>query len=389
MTTAQRATPGRQALLDRRERLVGWHLTGVDVEGGELASHLGTQGIAGRIVMFDLPADLIDHASVSALEAGRYVPLVHGRAADPQRFAEHERALRQRGLRLAIADAAPGSPWLAQAGHFSHARLDLRRLPQAHRARYAAALRRHGPKLVAASVSDRETWRDALEAGFDLCEGQWFTQPASLEARTVAPIYGAVLRALSVVRAEAALPEVERALRADPTLAFRLLRYVNSAAFGLRSEVSSLRDAVNLLGFRPLGRWLGLALVTAQVDDGIGAALAGTAITRGRMMELLCTGPAHARDAGDAFMVGLFSVMDAILDMPMERVVQTLSPPPAVAQALLGRDGALGALLGAVEACERPDDPQAPVRLDSAGVDPGELGRAQLQALAWAEQLLQ
>lgn len=387
MTNPQREFPGRQPILDKRERLFGYRLRGLSLEAGEPERHLGPRGLPDLTLFVDVAPGEFDHPALARLEAPRHVAMAHGTLDDAADFTRRAGAVRRRSMRVGVTDAAPGSPWLGQLGNVSFARVDVSRLPHSHLARYAAGLKRLGPKLIAGGLHDRAGFKAALDAGFDFFEGYWFLHPETGESRSVAPVYGTVLRTLSLVRAEAALPQIERAILSDPTLAFKLLRYVNSAAFGLRTEIHTPKDAMNMLGYRPMARWLGLALVTAQVDAGVNASLSATAIVRGRMMESLRAGPHDAGDPGDAFMVGLFSVMDALFDMPMERVVETLSPPADVASALLQREGPYGPLLRLVQSCEDATPERTAALAADAGVDAGTLSATHLQALAWQTRL--
>ncbi len=375
----------RQPLVDRRERLHGFRLAGAAGAAALLRDEIGPTGLSDLVLLVDLGcAEVLDDWPRD-FDRIRWMPDIVGNLPADVDFAEHSKLLQRRNVRYAIGDAAPGSPWLGRLTDAHCVRVDVRRLPEGHLARYAAALKRQGPRVIAAGLESRAQAKMALDAGFDLLEGHWFTRPETLQARTVSPVYGAVLRALSLVREEADLRTIEQAVQSDPALAFKLLRYVNSAAFGLRSEIHSLRDAVNLLGYRPLGRWLGLALVTARVDAGPNSALAATAITRARIMERLAE--RTGGDSGEAFMAGLFSSMDALLDMPMQRVIETLSPPAGVAAALAERSGAYGAALALAEACERDDTAQLDTLAAAAAIDREQLARIHLHALAWAHKL--
>ena len=375
----------RQPIVDRRERLYGFRLSGAAGAVAVLRDEIGGTGIRDLVLLVDMRPAQVMNEWPRDFDRLRWMPLITGNLPADGDFADQARTLHRRGVRFSIGDAAPGSPWLGRLADAHCVRVDVRRVPAAHWARYAAALKRQGPRLIATGLETRAQMQQALEAGFDLFEGHWFTRPETYASRAVAPVYGAVLRALSLVRAEAELRTIEQALQADPALAYKLLRYVNSAAFGLRSEIHALRDAVNLLGYRPLARWLGLALVTARVDAGANAALALTAITRARIMERL--EQRSGSDSGEAFMAGLFSSMDALLDMPMQRVIETLAPPPGVAAALAERGGAWGGMLRLAEACEIEDTGLAATIAGALDIDAETLARLHLHALAWAYKL--
>ncbi len=395
---------GCQPLVDRQHRLVGYRLFGSGIDwaallqpltGGEDSERAGAPFANGAgaehahgLFFIDVDAASLVDSSLRSIDPRRRVLQVGGVPQDLRAFVERARHARGVRAQFSLFDGSPGSAWLAQIDLFDYVRIDVRGLPAGHLERYVAALRRRGPQVIATGLSNRADQRRAQDAGADLFEGYWFEQMDTGAAQGVAPIYGTVMRTLALVRSEAPFPDIEQAVRADATLAFRLLRYVNSAAFALPAEIGSITDAIALLGYRQIGRWLGLSLVTAKVDAGAQAPLAATAISRGRLMELLAQAGAEGVDPGDAFMVGLFSMLDTLLDMPVERVVKTLSPPPAVAQALLERSGPLGQLLRLVEACEDPSRVLLSELARALRQDAFALAQMRVQALDWAERQL-
>ncbi len=373
------------ALVDRRERLVGFRLAGAGASVSTLLAHVGASGIDGMLLFTDQRVAQLDDPALAELDPRAWIVQLVGAPGAAQELAARLAPHRSRGLRFSVADTAPGSPWLAHLSLATHARVEIGSLPAPHLARYLAALGKRGLKTVAGAVSDRQRFAAALSAGVDAVEGHWFTGLPADRSDAVPPLYGIVMRALALLRSDRDAAEVEQAIRSDPALAFRLLRYVNSAAFAPRRELGSIEDAIAMLGQRALARWLGLSLVTARVDRGAGAALAVTAIMRARLMELLSVGADQgASDAGDAFMAGLFSALDAIVGQPMERIVASVDPPQTVARALLERAGTLGALLELVLACEDPQSDRIDALIAGCGLQPAKLRRAQLDALRWA-----
>ncbi len=396
---------GCQPLVDRQHRLLGHRLFGSGIDWAALLQPLaGDEGFEGPGATFadgpgvsrphglffiDVDAGSLADSSLRAIDPRRRVLQVGGASRDLREFFERARQARGARPMFSLADGSPGSAWLTQVDLFDYVRVDARALPTEHLGRYLSALKRRGPQLIATGLTSREDQRRAQDAGADLFEGYWFERPETGASQGVAPIYGAVMRTLALVRAEAPFREIEQTVRADATLAFRLLRFVNSAAFALPAEIGSIADAIALLGYRQIGRWLGLSLVTAKVDAGAHAPLASTAISRGRLMELLSQSGVDGVDPGDAFMVGLFSMLDALLDMPVERVVQTLSPPPPVARALLERTGPLGQMLSLIEACEDPSRVRIAELAQALRLEAATLARLRVQALDWAERQLQ
>jgi len=217
-------------------------------------------------------------------------------------------------------------------------------------------------------------------------QGYWFARPAVIEARVLTPCPGQYPSNSSTrCASKPAQKTIEEVLKKDPSLAFNLLRLINSAGFGLRQEITSLRQAVLLLGLKKLFRWAAL-LLTATRASGAPSPLAHTAVVRGRLMELLALEIFSQEEADQAFVTGIFSLLDVMLGMPMEAALGLLNLPAAVVAALLRHEGTLGDLLTLAEACEMNDDAAFDRAAHNLRLTSPQINLAHLQALAWADQ---
>jgi len=197
-----------------------------------------------------------------------------------------------------------------------------------------------------------------------------------------------LLQLLSLVTQDADTRELEEIFRQEPKLSYSLLRLVNSAAMGLRTPVTSYAQAISLLGRRQLQRWLQL-LVYADPDniDGPNPLLQWAAM-RGRLMELafqqIKPPPELAIEPDSAFMTGIFSLLDVLLNLSMDDILAQLPVATPVKLALTERAGPLGELLRAVESGERKKYAAASETLTGLGIGCAEFAQAQLAAIDWA-----
>ena len=150
--------------------------------------------------------------------------------------------------------------------------------------------------------------------------------------------------------------------------------------------MQSIRHAVSILGMQPLYRWLTLLLVTAGGAPTM-PTLARTAITRGRLCELIGKGCLSKGDQDNLFIVGVFSLLPAFLEMPMEQVLERIVIPEKLVDALADRSGIYGPFLALTEAVESGDTAQLERLTSSLMLTPEQVSQAHLQALAWVEQL--
>lgn len=194
-----------------------------------------------------------------------------------------------------------------------------------------------------------------------------------------------ILQLMQMVQDNADVRDLEKVLKRDATLSYKLFRYINSASFGIEVEIESLRHAVSMLGYTPLYRWLSLLLAMTNTA-GFSPALLQAAIIRGRFAELLGQGLLSKSEAENLFVVGMFSMLDQLLGVPIQQVLRQISLPEAIAQALLSRDGVYGPFLALAEACER-EDGCASDFADALFMTDRSVNQAHLAALAWAQSL--
>jgi len=201
--------------------------------------------------------------------------------------------------------------------------------------RYANPRRR----LLAEKTETREEFQAARKAGFSYFQGYFFRKPEIVQAREIPANRINYLRLLQAISQPEADPrKIEEILKGEASLCYRLLRYLNSPIFGFRQEVKSVRHALTILGDREMRRWIRL-VTTLTAGQNKPTDLILTALTRARFCELISTKVNHG--SSDLFLVGLLSVMDAILEMPMGLVLDGIAVEPDTRAVLLGEQCSL------------------------------------------------
>jgi EAL and modified HD-GYP domain-containing signal transduction protein len=206
-------------------------------------------------------------------------------------------------------------------------------------------------------------------------------------ART--PDFDVIVELMRRIDAEASPDKLEEAISLDPTLAFKLLRYINSPAFGLRVEVSSFRHAVMVLGHQRLKRWLALLLASASKERDMKPVMFA-ALRRGLLMEELVRASAGTTDEqmrGEAFICGVFSLLDRMLGQPFAELLSTLPVPESVRIALIEGQGPFQPLLAVVAAVENESIYDIRQAAECLLLGENAINRATLRALANAAQL--
>jgi EAL and modified HD-GYP domain-containing signal transduction protein len=237
-----------------------------------------------------------------------------------------------------------------------------------------------GALLVATDVGDHAAFERCRELGFTYFQGDYFAQPRLFKARGVATAGLGTLRRLSELTAgDVSFEDLERIIASDIGLSLKLLRYVNSAFFALPRTVNSVREALNMLGVRTVRRWATVMAISSIPD--VPDELVALALRRAHMCEILA-GSALPEERETLFTIGLFSVADALLDVPMGEVLDSLPFSEEIQAALMRREGPKGELLAAVTAYERGEFPT----LSVPGSPVPSLAGAYRAALEWADE---
>lgn len=285
--------------------------------------------------------------------------------------------LSRQGYRLALDDFVyrpECEPLLRLA---DYVKLDVQALDADELAEHVERVRRHGARLLAEKVEDHAMLATCRKLGFDLYQGFFFCRPNLISGARPEASRAAVVNLISRLQdPDTGLAELEHLVSCDAALAYRLLKYINSAYCGMRTKVASIRQALLMVGTNLVRSWATLLLLS-RLGDGKPSELVNTALLRARMCELAGAGDLRHHD-GEYFTVGMLSVLDALMDMPMEQVVETLPFDTELCDALTERKGDLGTALERVLDYERG----APAGQEvSAGL--------YLQALMWATETRQ
>jgi EAL and modified HD-GYP domain-containing signal transduction protein len=202
----------------------------------------------------------------------------------------------------------------------------------------------------------------------------------------VPPDVNTVMTLISGVEKERPVAELESVLKRDPALAFRLMRYLNSPAFGLSVEINSFGHALMMLGYARLKRWL--ALLLASSAKGVNATpVMYAAVRRGLLMEELGREQGDAEMRGEMFICGVFSLLDRLLQQPFSELLPNVPVPERVAQALRGEGGPYQPYLELVRAIEQESVYDLREKADALMLGPTTVNRAVLVALRAARQL--
>lgn len=295
--------------------------------------------------------------------------------------------LRQLGYRFALDDYQNLPEYAPLLAEVEYIKLDVLAQPAQSIPVTVRGLRRSfAGKLVAEKVESKAMFDLCAAQGMDYFQGYYFAHPENIASRTINAAQLTVLELMNKVRTCEDLNQIEEPLRRDAALTVKLLRLVNSAAFGPSRQIQSVRQALALIGLHALYRWLTLLLATASLAS-TAPILGRAAVTRGRLCELLGRGRVDRNAQDELFVLGVFSLLEALVEVPLADILQRMPLPERLTEALLRREGPYGPYLALAEACEGQDVDRIAACSQALGLGSDEVNAAQLQALAWVEGL--
>lgn len=211
-------------------------------------------------------------------------------------------------------------------------------------------------------------------------------QAGNAKSRAGQPDMQAMVELIRQVDAAEPIEKLENTLKRDPSLAFKLMRYINSPAFGLRVEISSFRHAIMMLGYKRLKRWVALLLATASKDVNMKPVMFA-AVRRGLLMEELGRASSDEEMRSELFICGVFSLLDRMFQQPFSELLSSIPVPERVFQALAKDEGPFQPYVNMVRAIENESLFDFREAADALMMSVSEVNRAQLRALTAASQL--
>ena len=251
---------------------------------------------------------------------------------------------------------------------------------------YADALSQKGIKLLAMKVENHESFQELQNVGFDYFQGYFFSKPTVLSRKDIPANKLKYLEILKQVNVpEIDYGELAETIQGEMSVAYKLLKLINSAAFGLPKPVHSIKQALALLGGKELRKWASLISMTGMADDKPNE-LVINSLARGKSCELLAPHIGMISRAPDLFLMGLFSMLDGIIDRPIKEVLNDIPFEEDLKDALLGKPGRPRKILDLVLAQEMGLWRVLSYIADSLRLQENTLQDIYIEAIQWAEQ---
>jgi len=393
----------RQPILDRDKTLFGYELLfrdGVEnafpnIDGDEATSKM----IEGSQFAFGLDDFLGDKPGFinftletlvkkypSMLPKEQVVVEILETVQPGKRLLMECQQLKEQGYTLALDDYEHKTVWRHFYPYIDIIKIDFRttNIAQIEEIKQAITAFPH-IKLLAEKVETNAEFQQALEQGFSYFQGFFFSKPEMMQTRALSPSQLALAELLyETSKADMDLASIAEVFKRDVTLSYKLLRYSNSAIFRRRAEIETIKHAIVVLGQAELKKFLSL-LFTAQISTDKPAELMRLAMTRANFAESLAAlGKNVALEK--AFLTGMMSLMDAILDEPIDSVMEKLPLANEIKDALIHKTGILANYLQLIQCYENADWTHANQIITELKLDPDKIPDAYHHAVQWANE---
>ena len=297
------------------------------------------------------------------------------------------RQLKEDGYMLALDDfvSRPGLEPLIEMADII--KVDFLLSDSAERRKFAELFLPRGIQLLAEKVETTEDFDEAASLGYQYFQGYFFCKPQVVARKDVPPFKLNYLKFMQEIsRPELDFDQLEAAIKREMSLSVKLLRYLNSAAFGWRNEVASIKHGIMLLGEDAMKKWASLVALASMGSDKP-PELVVTSLVRGRFCELLGT-TANRRDLEtELFLVGMLSVIDALVDRPLTEVLEEMNVAPQIADALVSGSNPLGRFLALATIYEKGNWDELPAACAELGITEDRLPETYGNAIEWAEKV--
>jgi EAL and modified HD-GYP domain-containing signal transduction protein len=395
----------RQPILTKDEKVVGYELlfresaedNHFDADGETATTStidtlnvIGLDAVCdGRLAFINCTHQMLLGEFLMLLPPDRVVVEIQpGVPPDEDVLAACQR-LKQKNFRIALDNFVPNDPRQPLVPFADFLKVDIRRLSAAENVTLTVQYRDPRRHMLAHKVETREHQVNAEKQGFNLFQGYYFRRPERMRARHIPSCQASYLRLLQAISApELDLPALEDLIKHDASLCYRLLRYLNSPLLGVSSPVHSIRHGMSLLGERELVRWIRMA-TTLVLGQEKCSDLVLSSLVRARFCELLA--PKVEYGGSDLFLLGMLSLMDAILEVPMGMVVEGLALDAATKAELLGTKTGSGTALKPIYnlmvARELGEWEDVTTHARKLNLSLPFVNRAYTEALAWARQM--
>lgn len=297
--------------------------------------------------------------------------------------------LKQDGYLLALDDFAFAPEYMPLIELADIIKVDFRATPREERRQLVQRLQGYPIKFLAEKVETHDEFQDALEMGYSYFQGYFFCKPSVVSGKNLPGYKANYLHILQEInRPELEFSQIEEIIRRDVSLSYKLLKFINSSVFGFRQRISSLRQALTLLGQQEVTKWISLIVLKGVGDDKPGELILRSLI-RARFAESLAAAKMPKPQAANAFLMGMFSHIDVLLDRPISEILDEIPLDDTIKNALLEKElNSFSLLHQLIQTYEMGDWEAYSGYAQQLGIEERDVLKSYRESLLWAHELV-
>ncbi len=395
----------RQPLFDAKEKVKAYDLV-FSFEADELFTNsklrselpddirnsiYGLDGAKGAMslkeVSIEIKPDFILHDGISELSQKNIVLYIPEAFDFDKQYLESMKTVRDKGFKIALGPYATDDQYHDLVVMADHVVVDFKAKSESDLRIFPVWCKSKGIKTVAHNLVTREQFMLAKRLEFSYFHGSFFYKPEYVEKSEIPGFKLNYLRLLQEInQPNISFDTLDEIIKQDVSLTYKLLKYINSAAFGLRHEIESIKHALTLLGLNLVKRWSSLVAL-ANIGEGLPDEALVTCMIRGKFLEELGKNIGQGHRGDDLFFMGIFSMIDLFFGRPLEEIIKDMPLKTDIKLAILGRGGNFSDLLSMVKSYEDGDWDPLHAQAAKLGVTEERVPEIYFDTLDWAQKL--
>ncbi|MGC9462590.1 EAL and HDOD domain-containing protein [Vibrio genomosp. F10] len=392
----------RQPILDRDRKTIGYELLFRDGPNNcfpEIDSNLATSRLLSdhflsthystlgeHLGFVNFPYQSLINRVPSLFPVDNLVVEVLEDCLPTDELLEAIKDMARQGYKIALDDFVPSKEWKAFLPYISIIKFDIRALPIAKTRVFIEKIKDTKIRFLAEKVETHEEFEQAKEAGYHYFQGYFFSKPEIIQRKALEPSFVTLIQLCKeVAKDDINYASIEDLVSSDLTLSYKLLTFVNASST-VSSKITSFRQALVYLGKERLRKFISLVAI-ASTKESKPQYLYGLSVQRARFCELLFTHHTSEVAEGSAFLTGMFSLLDSLLDQPLEELVEAMPIEEEVKEALCHGSGVLGQILLLVKAYEKADWSKVAEMTEELGLESDKVNLSYDESLKWTADL--
>ena len=313
--------------------------------------------IGDNVVFINIYPHFLDNIPTDFLQKDKTIFEILETSEINEKALSKVKEFKTMGYRFALDDFTFESEWQSMVELADFIKIDVKRYSRKETRKFITSLKKFNGKLIAEKIETKEEFDYFRDCGFDLFQGYFFQKPSIITDKTLSPDYNSLLLLLNAFHNYESVTKIEKLFKNSPELIFRLFKLVNSVSYAFTAHISSLRQAIVILGYDALYKWL-LTIILAGKSKNSPKQnpLLELAIIKSKTMEDMFKYMGSGDNIADrAFLTGILSLIPAVFQKPINEILEYLSVDKVIYEALVERTGELGEALSLMDALIQSD----------------------------------